>query len=274
VFDRVVIVDWSASSVPKSGQDSIWICALDVNTGGHHLDNPRTRAAATARLLELASRPGRTLIGFDFPLGYPTGFAARLDLQGVPWEATWALLDGLLHDDDRNRNDRWAVAAQLNRRMGSLHFWGTPRTSADEWLTVTRPVEQLPRWRTVEQRLRDGRRYPFSAWQLYGAGSVGSQALTGIPVVQRLRQHPALRERSAVWPFETGLAMERRAEVVFAEVWPSAIAFDHIDHPVKDARQVVALARHLAATPVATPTLTAAELIVVLAEEGWVLGAE
>jgi precorrin-8X/cobalt-precorrin-8 methylmutase len=189
------------------------------------------------------------------------------------------LLSELVDDDHRNRNNRWAVAAQLNRRLGSPHFWGTPRTRADEWLTVTRPVEELPRWRTVEQRLRDGGRYPFSAWQLYGAGSVGSQALTGIPVVQRLRRHPALRDRSAVWPFETGLGMENRADVVFAdvvfaEVWPSAIPFDHIDHPVKDARQVIALAEHLATTPLATPTLTAAELAVVLAEEGWVLGVE
>jgi hypothetical protein len=77
-----------------------------------------------------------------------------------------------------------------------------------------------------------------------------------------------------VWPFETGLGMEHPAEVVFAEVWPSAIAFDHVDHPVKDARQVVALARHLATTPLTAPTLTAAEQNVVLAEEGWVLGVE
>jgi hypothetical protein len=268
--------------VPKSGADSIWICALDVTSGEYTLDNPRTRLAAEARLLQITTLPGRTLMGFDFPFGYPLGFAQRLALDGVPWAATWALLGELVADDHRNRNNRWAVAAHVNRRLGSPHFWGTPRTRADEWLTVTRPVEELPRWRTVEQRLRDGGQYPFSAWQLYGAGSVGSQALTGIPVVHRLRRHPALRDRSAVWPFETGLRMENPADVVFAdvvfadvvfaEVWPSAIPFDHVDHPVKDARQVVALAHHLARTPPVEPTLTAAERTAVMQEEGWVLG--
>jgi len=275
VFDRVVIVDWSASSVPKAGADSIWICALDVATGGHRLENPRTRASAATLLLALASRPGRTLMGFDFPFGYPTGFAARLDLRGVPWEATWALLDELLHDDDRNGNDRWAVAAQLNERLGSPHFWGTPSAHAGRWLTTTRPVEELGRWRTAEQRLRDGGRYPFSVWQLLGAGSVGSQALTGIPVVRRLRHHPLLRDRAAVWPFETWSGMGNDADIVFAEVWPSSIPFDHVAHPVKDARQVVALAHHLAARlsvgELRPPLLTDDERRAVMDEEGWVL---
>jgi precorrin-8X/cobalt-precorrin-8 methylmutase len=277
VFDRVVIVDWSASSVPKAGKDSIWIAVLDTAPGTCTVENPRTRARAEARLLEVASLPGHALIGFDFPFGYPSGFAARLGLAGEPWRATWALLAESLVDDHRNRSNRWEVAATLNHRLGSPHFWGVPSGRASEWLTVRRPVEQLPRWRLAEQRLREAKRYPFSVWQLCGAGSVGSQALTGIPVVHRLRNHPLLRHRSAVWPFETGLGLadthtNDTVDVVFAEVWPSAVEFDHVDHPVKDARQVIALAHHLANAPIAAPTLTADEQRVVIAEEGWVLG--
>jgi len=59
---------------------------------------------------------------------------------------------------------------------------------------------------------------------------------------------------------------------VFAEVWPSAVEFDHVDHPVKDARQVIALAHHLASAPIAAPTLSADEERIVMNEEGWVLG--
>jgi precorrin-8X/cobalt-precorrin-8 methylmutase len=136
-------------------------------------------------------------------------------------------------------------------------------------------VEELPRWRTAEQRLREGGRHPFSVWQLLGAGSVGSQALTGIPVVRRLRHHPLLSDRSAVWPFETGLGLDHPADVVFAEVWPSSIPFDHVAHPVKDARQVVALAHHLARRQsvgdLRPPVLTEDEEREVTAEEGWVL---
>jgi hypothetical protein len=120
-------------------------------------------------------------------------------------------------------------------------------------------------------------------WQLLGAGSVGSQVLTGIPVVHHLRHHVALRDRARVWPFETGLATTPAADVddaiVIAEVWPSSIPFDHVDHPVKDARQVIALAHHLAALdaagslgPLFVPSLTASEAAAVVAEEGWVLG--
>jgi len=272
VFDRVVIVDWSASSVPKAGKDSIWIAVLDTASGGCTVENPRTRALAEARLLEVALLPGRALVGFDFPFGYPAGFAAQLGLEGEPWRATWALLADSIDDDHRNRSNRWEVAAALNRRLGSTHFWGVPAGRAGEWLTVRRPVERLGRWRLAEQRLREAKRHPFSVWQLYGAGSVGSQALTGIPVVHRLRNHPLLRNRSAVWPFETGLGLGDGADVVFAEVWPSAIEFDHVQHPVKDARQVIALAHHLTAAPAPAPTLTDTERRVVLDEEGWVLG--
>ncbi len=81
-----------------------------------------------------------------------------------------------------------------------------------------------------------------------------------------------------MWPFETGLGLTGSADVVFAEVWPSAIAFDHVDHPVKDARQVIALAHHLAHQLVhgtlVEPRLTDDERTAVLQEEGWVLGVE
>jgi precorrin-8X/cobalt-precorrin-8 methylmutase len=272
VFDCVVIVDWSASAVPKRGADSIWVAALDAATGACSLENLRTRALAEARLLALASSPGRSLVGFDFPFGYPMGFAGQLGLEGTPWAATWALLAEMVHDDEHNHNNRFAVAAELNRRLGSPHFWGVPSAREAEWLPVRRPAEALARWRLAEQRLRDGGLRPFSVWQLLGAGSVGSQALTGIPVVHRLRHHPLLRDRSAVWPFETGLALGDTPDVVFAEVWPSAIAFDHVDHPVKDARQVIALAHHLASATAVEPTLTDAARCAVMAEEGWVLG--
>jgi len=33
MFDRYITVDWSASSRPQSGRDSIWICVLDASDG-------------------------------------------------------------------------------------------------------------------------------------------------------------------------------------------------------------------------------------------------
>lgn len=290
MFDRIVVVDWSANNTPKVGADSIWVAHLD--RGGTAIAvNHRTRHRAFEAVLALAAVPGRVLLGFDFPLGHPAGFAARLGLAGEPWAATWAMLADLITDDARNCNNRFEVAAEMNRRLGNLQFWAAPPRLAGAHLTTTRPArgaDDLPEFRTVERHLRDQGRYPFSVWHLLGAGSVGSQSLTGIPVVERLRHHPSIRDRVRIWPFETGLRLPTGHDrIVVAEVWPSAIRFDHVQHPVKDARQVIALAQWLAeqpadvfAPPVANSPTVLAEAIVheaivreaIVREEGWILG--
>lgn len=70
-------------------------------------------------------------------------------------------------------------------------------------------------------------------WKLYGRGSVGSQALTGIPALQRIRR----RTGSQIWPFET--LGDGRSHVL-AEIYPSLIEDcpNAYEHRVKDARQV------------------------------------
>jgi molybdopterin-guanine dinucleotide biosynthesis adapter protein len=82
-FDTVAIVDWSASSVPspaRPSRDAIWIglCRNKAAEASYY----RTRAAAESALENLiaAERAAgrRLLIGFDFPMGYPAGFAGRI----------------------------------------------------------------------------------------------------------------------------------------------------------------------------------------------------
>lgn len=291
-FDYVVIVDWSAASSPVTGADSIWTITLETRTGTGVPVNHSTRAAARDHLVDvLASTPSgtRTLLGIDVSLGYPAGFAERAGLDDgstPPWLSTWRHLAAELDDDHRNRNNRWHVAAELNRRLGSNHFWGAPPSHAGPHLTATKPtrtVSHLPDLRAAEARLaRDGHR-PFSIWQLLGVGSVGSQSLTAIPVMHHVRTHPLLEARCAVWPFETGLCLPSVPDIVITEVWPSSLDRSVIDaesHPVKDARQVSALARLLAAEqaagsladwfePGAGDDLDHARII---AEEGWTLG--
>jgi hypothetical protein len=279
VFDRIVVVDWSAAAAPKLGPDSIWTyCHADDVAINH-----ATRAAAFVALVDLLRQPGRTLVGFDFPLGYPAGFATAAGLSGpTPWQAAWHHLADHLVDDDRNRNNRWDVAADLNRRLGQRRFWGVPRRHADDDLTVRKPP-LVDEYRIVESRLRQTGLRPFSTWQLLGAGSVGSQTLTGIPIVHSLRQHPDLMARSRIWPLETGLTTDPTAHdrdaIVIAEVWPSAISHDATLHAVKDACQVMTLARYFAGLDRAgdlaghfQPTLDADTTAKVVGEEAWVLG--
>jgi hypothetical protein len=283
VFDRYVVVDWSANSAPKLGRDSIWIAVRD--SGDVRIDNLPTRAAAEDFLVELLlARPDDpTLIGVDFSLGYPTGTAAALGLQGDAWEATWGLLVEQVVDDRRNVNNRFAVAAALNCRLtaGPAPFWGCPRSHATATLPTTKPVdtEVVPQWRHVEQVLRRQGRRPFSAWQLLGAGAVGSQSILGIAMIERLRRRVV--DRIEVWPFTTGARRPQVSDgvVVVAEVWPSLIEVEAVDGVVRDAAQVGALAEWLADTDSSgalgdyfSPTLTDRLAAVVTAEEGWVLG--
>lgn len=286
-YQRTVVVDWSARAAPARGKDTIWI-GVHQPDGTVVAANPPTRQAAFDALLSLLADGVPTVVGFDFPLGYPAGFAAATGLMGAaggpaPWQAAWAHLTDRIVDGLANANNRWDVAADLNRRLGTNRFWGAPPRRAGPHLTTRKPppVARGPaEYRHVEIRLRDRKTRPFTVWQLLGAGSVGSQVLTGIPVVHRLRHHPQLRGSTRVWPFETGL-QRPEAPIVVAEIWPTLVGFHHVAHPVKDAQQVIALATELATREREgtldrwfAPSVTAGIRTDVLAEEGWVLGVE
>jgi hypothetical protein len=303
-FDAVVIVDWSGASAPKTGKDSIWVGMAQVRGSAIELGEPTniaTRRAAEAhlaRLLEDLVREGqRTLVGFDFPYSYPRGFARALALDGdaPAWRATWDHLVAQIEDGERNQNDRFGVASRLNARIGPGPgpFWGCSagaetsflqRRRKDRWeFPYPLPAGgKLERLRECEKRMRGVQ----ETWKLLGAGSVGSQALLGIPVVARLRRRPALAARSHVWPFETGFTTERlRGDspcIVHAEIWPGSVPLDSGLHPVRDAAQVLTLARQLAILDSAgeLPTwfrepagLDASSRAACIGEEGWILGA-
>jgi precorrin-8X/cobalt-precorrin-8 methylmutase len=285
MFDRFVVVDWSAQSTPKLGRDSIWIGVHTAGTGEVSVTNLATRSAAEAFLVELfeSDPTSSTLVGVDFSLGYPAGTAAALGLTGTAWSAMWALLADQIRDDDRNGNNRFAVAAALNQRLsgGAAPFWGCPPSAACASLAPTKPTDTgtLAQFRATEQQLRAEGRRPFSSWQLLGAGAVGSQSMLGIGRLQGLRIR--FGDRLDVWPFTTGFGRPALGDgaIVVAEVWPSMLAIDDAGDMVRDAAQVRATVRWLTTTdesggldalfsPALAPTVSAAAV----AEEGWVLG--
>ena len=282
LFDLVVMVDWSAANKPgppRETKDQIWF-AWGMARSRPAPSYCRTRHEAFERLHDLLARhDGNALIGFDFPHGYPHGSR----LGGGRHIA--ARLAALVEDSPDNDNNRFAVARGLNRALGNPPgpFWMCPPAEAGPALTVTRPSfgeRPFGEYRIVDRRPRAQRKYPHSVWKLYGAGSVGSQALLGLPVVHRLLTAPALAARSRVWPFETG--WDARLEgIVHAEIWPSLFPLDDQRHPIKDARQVAAVRDALLeedrlgglsgwfARPVG---LSEAEDRICLEEEGWILG--
>jgi precorrin-8X/cobalt-precorrin-8 methylmutase len=285
LFDHYVIVDWSAAARPRTGRDSIWICHRGPH--GESCENPATRHLAKRLLAEIlaaaAERRERVLLGFDFPFGYPAGFARRLGLLGTPWRALWNELAGLLNDNERNQNDRFEVGASLNRRVsgGRFPFWGCPVGFTHEFLGPKHhnrhTIEGLDERRLIDRWMIGAQ----PCWKLAYTGSVGSQALTGIPVVQELRDDPRWADRARIWPFETGLQADDSAEIVFSEVWPSWWTVRPELGPPRDKAQVRTVAAifaardragELAAWFAGASSLTDAERRTIETEEAWTLG--
>lgn len=293
-FDAYLVVDWSASSTPKRGADSIWWTLAAWTGRGLRLErseNPPTRSEALqgigARLARAVADGARVLVGFDFALGYPRGTAAALGLGGEPWRALWDEWSRLVRDTPENGNNRFEVAAALNARLsgGAGPFWGHPRSHTSPSLTATRsftyPVRGLAEKRLAEARLP--RAQPV--WKLCGIGSVGSQTLLGIPRLRQLLEDSRLAGHLQVWPFQTGFSLPPPApgkgQLLLAEVYPSLLTVPVTEGAVKDQLQVEALARHFAAldtagtlTPLFGPPqgLTPAQREAALREEGWILG--
>ena len=299
LFGAYVMVDWSAASKPKTGKDSVWIGVLkrDVRFRlAFESFNPPTRTAAEAQLrivlADLKRRGDKALIGFDFPLGYPEGTAAALKLKGdPPWRAMWDFLGKEVRDKADNTNNRFQVAAKMNRLMTdeARPFWGAPANDAQRWLSSTKPASHgadlPPLLRRTEQLTKGGGKAGAkTVWQIFGNGTVGSQAIVGIPAAKRLRDE--LGDRAGVWPFTTGwraLAADdvRPLDALLVEIYPSTFAAKADAGEVLDQAQVRAAAEHFAklddagklgaafAPPKGAPG-DAAEPVE--REEGWILG--
>jgi precorrin-8X/cobalt-precorrin-8 methylmutase len=288
-FDAYVFADWSANSAPKRGKDSIWIADAHFGTNRvlvTEVFNPPTRAEATAELfarLNAHVGAGRlVLVGFDFPFGYPKQAYSQLFPRTPAWATLWEHLGASVHDDARNANNRFEVASDLNASVGQNLFWGCPTARSTAHLRPTKGQRHaVTEYRVVEQQLRTSGKKAFAVWQLFGNGSVGSQALVGIPRIRELRQTALLR--GVVWPFETGLVLPDRSDAssaVWAEIWPGCISFDGTLHATRDAAQMLGYARWAAQCDVRGDLrsffeiqgISGPEKQAITNDEGWILG--
>ena len=298
LFNAYVMVDWSAASAPKQGKDSIWIGVIkrDIRfRNSFEAVNPTTREGAMKALRDILADLGRrnekALIGFDFALGYPAGTAAMLKLKSADWKGMWDFLGSNVVDKPTNVNNRFAVAAKMNRLMTgeAKPFWGCPANDAQTWLSPTKPtgsLEGLPAQLRQAEALTQGKGKAGakSVWQIFGNGTVGSQAIVGIPRVRALRNE--LGDKAKIWPFETGWRTLTTDDVaplsaVMAEVYPPLTEVKPEPGEVADRAQVRSLCEHFAKLDetgklaAAFGPKTAASLetaALVEGEEGWILG--
>jgi hypothetical protein len=211
LFGAYVVVDWSAAEGRKTGEQSLWIGVMkrDVRFRlAYETHNPATRAEGEALLrsllAELARRGDRALVALDFPLGFAEGTAKRLVVDG--WSGLWGFLASNVVDKPDNTNNRFAVAAKMNRLMTdeARPFWGAPARQTQRWLAATKQdYGDIPEYRRTELATKKlGKAMARTVWQMQGAGSVGGQALLGIAAARRIVD--SLGASAAVWPFGTG----------------------------------------------------------------------
>ena len=275
-FDTILVADWSAAKgrKPRPTKDAIW---LGIVRDGIEQEPEfcATRLEAEARITDLLmseQAAGRRLLAaFDFPFGYPAGFARHVTGSDNPY-AVWDWISARITDTDMGENNRFDVAEELNRLFDGLGpFWAKPNKM--DWPDVPFRKEGITFAPMGEHRVCDVQaKAASSCFQLFNPPTVGGQRLMGLPMLNRLRALPGV----AVWPFDTW----QDAPVVLAEIWPGLIEPMVKDalaeagpDAIRDREQVRLLASALANLPAPDLHGLMSDLPDVAREEAWILGA-
>jgi molybdopterin molybdotransferase len=143
-FDTILMVDWSGGNDrgARPVKDAIWACVAREGRAEEpeYLRNRQVAEAWIGALFDRERAAGRrVLAGFDFPFGYPAGFAEALTGQVSPL-ALWDWFEERIEDAPKS-NNRFDVAGRINRQFGGKGpFWanglsrdidGLPRRKAD-----------------------------------------------------------------------------------------------------------------------------------------------
>jgi len=275
-FDTVLVADWSAArnKGPKPVKDAIW---LGITRDG--VTQPpqycRSRVVAERLITQLIAQEtaaGRRLLcAFDFPFGYPRGFAAHVTGTDDPF-ALWDWFSAHIVDPPDGANNRFEVAQTLNAMFeGDGPFWGKHSRAAWPGIPYRKagiPFDTVPEKRSCETVSKAS----SSCFQMAFPPTVGGQVMMGLPTLNRLRRLEGVR----VWPFEPSVD----APVVLAEIWPGVIEeavraqpANGAGAPVRDAVQVRLLADALARMPTDDLASHMAQVPAIAREEGWILGA-
>ncbi|MBT8424121.1 MAG: molybdopterin guanine dinucleotide synthesis [Silicimonas sp.] len=266
-WDSFVMVDWSSGNDrgPTPKKDAIWIGAVLAGCECEpvYQRNRQIAEATLAALIEDELRSGRRLmIGFDFPFGYPEGFAHHVVSRPDPL-ALWDWFAAHLFDTPE-ANNRFDLAGRLNHLfpgIGPFWFNGLKRDIPDlPHKGTDRRDHGMPERRHAEAQAKG----TFPLWQMGGAGAVGGQAMTGMATLSRLRAR--FLGTISVWPFEP-----LNTRVAFVEIWPSLIGRQVAlqADAIKDCAQVRCLARAMSRLQ---PAELDRMLDVAAPEEGWIMG--
>lgn len=255
MFNTYIAVDWSAKNKPSSRkpqEDSIWVAIKQKSIRTYYFKTRHDFKKFITRFLK--KDHGRILIGFDFCLGFPSGFAELIGKRD--WKGVWYEIDKVVEDKPDNSNNRFEAAARLNSGRGP--FYGRPASKNYKNLpkySPRFPFKGISKIRKTEVGLG-----VQPVWKLLGHGSVGSQSLLGIKMLKQLR-FDILRD-TRVWPFEK----TANSKIVIAEIWPGLIKEKIKNYDIKDKKQVIESVKLM-------EKIGFKDFTLVSNEEGWILGA-
>jgi molybdopterin molybdotransferase len=275
-FDTILVADWSAGkrAGPLPKRDAIW---LGITRDGESMEPQfcRSRQEAeqqiTALIAQEKAAGRRLLCSFDFPFGYPQGFARHVTGSDDPF-TLWDWFEARITDASDGTNNRYDVAQDLNAMFaGAGPFWGKPQE--DKWSGIPYRKAGIRFDTVAEKRACDAvAKASSSCFQLAFPPTVGGQVMMGLPMLNRLRRLGGV----AVWPFEP----HEDAPVVLAEIWPGLIEVAVKDAlaaegagAIRDRTQVRLLADALARLPADQLARHMAQVPDAAREEAWILGA-
>lgn len=167
---RLLALDWSGIRGPGQRR-TIWLAEVR-DSRLVRLENGRSRDEVADHLIAEAARDPRFVVGFDFAFSFPAWFLAARGLPDAP--ALWDLA---------------ARAGEGWLRDCAPPFWGRPGRGKPPGVEQERRTDRaLPRTAGI---------VPKPAFQIGGAGAVGTGSLRGMPILARLRAAGC-----AVWPFD------------------------------------------------------------------------
>ncbi|MGC8465915.1 MAG: hypothetical protein ACP5O0_08285, partial [Acidimicrobiales bacterium] len=225
-----IALDFSSRSKPALGRNTIWLgLSSSLQPDSSFTANFSTRASALNYLLTLFEENELTHqqihLGVDFGTALPSRITEALCDSGSssdlhePWHL-WDQISDLITDHNDNSNNRFEVAAYLNRSIGEHYFWGlsTPKPTLppplQSWILPLSPKRTGDQLRICERiAQRQARSRISSTAQLYGAGAVGSQTLLGMAFLSKLTR--AIDHRFNLWPFHLN-----GHRITLYEIWP------------------------------------------------------
>ena len=186
---KCIAVDWSGS---RGDADQLQRIALAIAEEGSltRLKNGLTREEIVALLVEEIKSGGALAIGIDFAFSLPE----------------WYLHDRGL----RSARELWELATQEGEtwlKGSTWPFWGRKGPYQKRPASLDTYFE----FRKTDDDLRDRRFRPQSAFKVYGAGTVGTGSIRGLPFLADLRDAGA-----AIWPFDA----PENGQPIVVEIYP------------------------------------------------------